>query len=786
MVFVYLLKHKKNKRYKLILGLDPLPVCFLFFVFIILFCLQNLAYSQSTQTILTRKSAFASYTATDPKIDGIVDACWLNASSNNEFVQREPDQGEEATNQTNFLILYDNHKIYLLFVMRDPNPRNISTRLVERDYDFDPDDNINFYLDTFNDRQRAYYFSTNPYGVERDGLISDNGLNVDINWDGIYEVAAQKNAYGWVAEFAIPFNTLRFDDSIENQIWGFNAWRVQKENREISYWSLVDQNYEPFRLDKGGIIFGKKNIQSGEQLEILPYITLQHDRIASDGSSARYDMEGNFGLDLKYGVASDLTANLTVNPDFGQVEIDEEQINLDKRFELFLEEKRPFFLENTNLFQLPISTFYSRRIGAESDIKAGLKATGKYKSYSFGYTGALTGDWKNSGLGDPNNNNTDELFTILRLQTDILNNSNIGVMFSDVEDNLGSSDNYGYNRSLSLDMNLYLGRYGNFIGQLVGASANSPRLADKGESGAARAYFSHYDQRYWYYIDGSFYDPNFEVNGTGFFQKVPNKGRKNIQFYVDTHPFVNSRYLRSWGIGSLQIIWRDSDENEVTWGIQPRLWLEFQDQSMLTITTAIYKEVESDIFTAYGLRNKNQLSYDGRDLNINLTTDIGKPISVTAEFNYDSQYYFQTHSTGYNRGLKTALLFKPVSNGFFELSFEWRQFLDNERKLMPSDSIGQSNVRLYSFRGRYLFSKNVFSRAFVQFTNGSEFSELQGSNLSYTIFDRLSANVLLGWRFKPGSTLYLVYTEEWDNSLTKNLRTMNRIVFFKFSYLWNL
>jgi hypothetical protein len=785
MIFVSLLKNKKIKEYYYLnFDSDTSPLRFLL-ITVTLFCLQIFVYPQSDQSILDRKSAYAIYTDTKPKIDGIVDACWLNAKSNNDFIQRQPAQGEEATNQTNFFILYDSHKIYILFIMRDPNPRNISARLVERDYNFDPDDNINFYLDTFNDRQRAYYFSTNPYGVERDGLISDNGSNVDINWDGIYEVAARKNNYGWVAEFAVPFNTLRFDDSNEQQIWGFNTWRVQKENREISYWSLVDQNYEPFRLDKGGVIIGKKNIQSGKHLEILPYLTAQHNQIASDRSTLESDLEGNFGFDLKYGVASDLTANLTVNPDFGQVEIDEEQINLDKRFELFLEEKRPFFLENTNLFQLPISTFYSRRIGAGSDIKAGLKATGKFNSYSFGYTGALTGDWKNSGLGDPNDDNTDELFSILRFQKDVLNNSNIGLMFSDVEENFGSDNSFGYNRSLSLDMNLYLGRYNHFIGQLVGASANSPRLADKGESGAARAFFSHYNQKYWFYLDGFFYDPNFEVNGTGFFQKVPNKGRKDFHFYADTHPFVNSRYLRSWGIGSLQVIWRDSDESEISWGIQPKFWLEFRDQSMLTITTAIYKEVESDILTAYGLRNKNQLSYDGRDFHVNLTTDVGKPISISAEFNYDSQYYFQTHSTGYNRGLKTALLFKPVSNGFFEISFEGRQFLDNEKKLMPSDSIGQSNVRLFSFRGRYLFSKNVFSRAFIQFTNGAEISELQSSGISYTIFDRLSANVLFGWRFKPGSTLYLVYTEEWDNSLSLNLRTMNRIVFFKFSYLWN-
>ena len=175
-----------------------------------------------------------------------------------------------------------------------------------------------------------------------------------MTWDTIFEVAARVNSFGWIAEFSIPFKSLRFNDNEPYQIWGFNVWRVRKQSREVTYWSLVDQNYQMIRLDKGGALIGMKSIKSGRNLSLLPYVTARNINSPDlDTGDRVVENEINPGLDLKYGVTSDLTLDLTINPDFGQVEIDEEQINVDKRYEIQLEEKRPFFLENTNLFQAP-------------------------------------------------------------------------------------------------------------------------------------------------------------------------------------------------------------------------------------------------------------------------------------------------------------------------------------------------------------------------------------------------------------------------------------------------
>jgi len=761
-------------------------------IILIVISLLNFSYSSEklNSSLQTGKYIKSVFTNPTPKIDGVVDECWLKAQANSSFLQREPNQGKKATTETRFYVLHDNDHLYLLFIMLEPNPEKIPARLVERDYQFYPDDSINFYLDTFNDQQRAYYFCTNPLGVEQDALVSENGTRVEMSWDCIYEVSAKKNKFGWIAEFAIPFKSLRFNGSKENQVWGFNTWRVRKENREVSFWSLVDQNYDPFRLDKGGKVIIESNIHSGNHISLLPYTTSRYFEVPNQDG----EFEAKGGLDAQYGLTSDLTVNLTLNPDFGQVEIDEEQINLDKRLELSLDEKRPFFLENANLFQLPINTFYSRRIGAVSDIKGGLKLTGKAGPYSLGYLGALTGDWENNGLGDPDNQIPDELFNVLRVQRDVLGSSNVGLMLTDLEENMGSEkNNYGFSRSASMDYNLFLGPYQYLIGQVVGSSFEAPQSDNETNGYAARATLGHYDQRYWFYVDGLYYDRDFDVSGTGYFPKsAPYKGRRELGAYLEMHPFLNGRFLRSWGISSFPSINKDTDERKPGFGVQNRLWFEFPDQSTITFSVTHYRDVESDFLSSgYNYRDPSELRYYGRDLGFQVSTDVGKPISGTVELNYYSQYYFQTHTTGFTRGINTSLLVKPFSNWFFELHFENRQFLDKDNEFIPIKQIGQNDIRLFTFRSRYLFTKDIFSRAFVQFMNGAESvsAELLSSGdyaLAYTVFDRLSANMLLGWRYNPGSTIYLAYTEEWDNMGVSDLTSRNRILFFKFSYLWSL
>jgi len=720
-----------------------------------------------------KRQAIARYTRIAPRIDGRVDKVWLTAPENKGFLQHSPVQGKPATNDTHFYVMYDHNNIYFLFIMLDTDPTSIPARLVDRDHRFDPDDSINLYLDTYHDNRKAFYFSTNPRGVEQDGLISENGDNVDLTWDGIFKVAARINDYGWVAEFAIPFKTLRFNDKLKDQVWGFNVWRVRKKSREISFWSLVDQNYRIYRLDKGGILVGIRNIQSGQQLNMLPYFTAKMDNKAQNIQKTQM----NLGLDLKYSLSSDLTLDITFNPDFGQVEIDEEQINLDKRFEVQLEEKRPFFLENTNLFQSPYyQLFYSRRIGVESDIKSGVKVTGKVGPYSVGILGASTGSWDNYGLGDPDSEPTDEIFSVARIQRDILASSNIGIMLVDRRANLGGHS-YHYNNTGGMDWSIYKGQQ-YFIGQTV-YSYNS--MEDKW-GGAGYGQVGYYGRLFYFDFHATHYTPEFDVNATGFFPKLYNQGKTQVGLYADVHPLINYPIIRSWGVSIAPTFVRDSNEDEAGFGLQSTFWVEAADQSQFRVGFTRYRDVEVNFFDP-----TNQLTYWGSDFFTELNTDPGKMISFYIRWNYDSQYYFQSHTVGFNQGGESSVRFKLLSNAYLELGYKRRLFLDKQGHQMPIQDVGQSDIQIWTIRARYLLQKNLFSRGFVQYTNGAEELNISYNplHLYYRVWDRISANLLLGWRFLPGSTIYFVYTSEWDKTNGK-FHSTNQAFFFKISYLWSL
>ncbi len=754
-----------------------------------------------------KKRAVATFTSNAPRIDGKVDPVWLRATEESGFTQNTPIEGAPATNDTRFFILYDTENIYVLFVMLDSDARSIPARLVDRDHRFYPYDSITFYLDTYNDNIHGYYFSTNPLGVEQDGLISQNGAIVDLNWDGIFRVSADRNQFGWVAEFAIPFKTLRFDGDLANQVWGINVWRVRNKNHELSYWSLVGREYpDEVRLDKGGILTGLRNIHQGSNISLIPYVTGR--RI---GKGSDYEDSGKGGFDLKYGLSSNLTLDFTLNPDFGQVEIDEEQINLDKRFEIELEEKRPFFLENKNLFELaPFQLFYSRRVGALSDIKGGAKLTGKIGSYSVGFLEALTGDWSNSGFGDTEKAPPDELFSVFRVQKDLPQSSNIGFTMADREVNWNSyyqfgkdaaatpDNSYQYNRTAGADWNIFLGPTEYFSGQLA-YSANSydpSGLPTPGgrEGFAGYAQFGHYDQRYHLNFQAMHYDPEFDINGTGFFQKLSTKGKDQFGLYGDIHPFLNRSFARLYRLSTNLLYIRDTGETLPAFGVQNLFYLETQNLSYLELGFNIYREVETDLLRDYfdPTTFHNQLEYWGRDFSAKVGTDEGRTLSIELKANYDTQYYYQTHSVGNNKGLEGSLRFQPISNGFLELEYKQHWLIGRNKKILPVLTYGQTEIELWTVRTRYLLTRNLFSRAFVQYTNAADSIDYGQPTIVPDRWDlniypahRLSANFMLGWRFRPGSTFYLAYTEEWDTRTTVHLQTKNRIVFAKLSYYWS-
>ena len=306
-------------------------------------------------------------------IDGALDEpAWAAAPAHGDFWQREPRQGEAPAFPTEFRVLYDRSAIYVGVRAFDPDPARIRGLLTRRDTE-SASDWIAVQVDSYHDRRTAFGFWVNPAGVQRDELHF-NDVERDPGWDAVWEVGTRIDQGGWVAEFRIPYNQLRFS-AADRQAWGLQVLRRVARTRELSAWSPWPREATQ-EVSLYGTLTGLAGIRPPPRIELLPYAVAGARLYRSepgDRLNDGVDLIGNAGADVKLGLGSSLTLSATVNPDFGQVEADPSQVNLTAR-ETFFQEKRPFFLEGTDIFRYSLATgngedsvetlFYTRRIGA--------------------------------------------------------------------------------------------------------------------------------------------------------------------------------------------------------------------------------------------------------------------------------------------------------------------------------------------------------------------------------------------------------------------------------------
>lgn len=316
-----------------------------------------------------------------PVIDGVLDdAIWNQIGWGDDFIENEPDENTPPTFQTQFKILYDAKFLYVAIRSFDDEPAKIEKRLSRRD-GFQGD-RVNVAIDSYHDLRTAFIFTVTAAGVKGDEIATDNGNNIDDSWNPVWYTKAQIDDKGWTAEMKIPFSQLRFGDDKE-QVWGLNIVRNLFRKNERSLWNRVPVDAPGF-ISELGELHGLKNLKAQKQLEVQPFVVLQYDKYPAqpgnpfrDGSDTRF----NGGIDAKIGITNDLTLDLTINPDFGQVEADPGNFALDG-FQVFLAEQRPFFVENKNIFDYRFAggqdnVFYSRRIGRAPHGRANL-AAGEY------------------------------------------------------------------------------------------------------------------------------------------------------------------------------------------------------------------------------------------------------------------------------------------------------------------------------------------------------------------------------------------------------------------------
>jgi hypothetical protein len=379
---------------------------------------QNPIAGQTPGVRATARTMRATRVASAPKLDGVLDeAAWGSAQPSGEFTQSYPNAGAAPTQKTDVRVLYDDAAIYIGARMFDAHPDSIAAQLARRDASGIYSDWLHVVIDSYHDRRSGFRFSVNPKGVKKDVLHSDDRTE-DLNWDAVWEVATTVDSLGWTAEYRIPFSQLRFGGAAKGaeRLWGLQVQRDiarRSERDSWSPWKQTDAGYISFAGDLTGIA----DIPTPQRLEIMPYVSGKLSRARGDKSNPFYslnDFDQSGGADLKYGLPGGLTLTATVNPDFGQVEVDPAVVNL-SAFESFFPEKRPFFVEGANIFNLgrlrggpsygSQQIFYSRRIGrspqrsADGDyvdapdattILGAVKLTGKAGPWTVGVLNALT------------------------------------------------------------------------------------------------------------------------------------------------------------------------------------------------------------------------------------------------------------------------------------------------------------------------------------------------------------------------------------------------------------
>ncbi len=371
---------------------------------------------------------------TPPRIDGLIeDSCWKNIQPVSGFFQHDPVNGAKASEETLVWAAYDQDNIYFAFLMEDSEPKRIWAELTPRN-EYENNDAITVLLDTYNDNRTSISFTVNPRGVQKNSV------------ETIWKSGAVIRPDGWAAEMAIPFKSLRFSPE-HRQVWGINFERYIHRLNEQDYWTDVDRDVP--LLHQMGELAGLSGVRPGYNLEFFPYAGLRSSRW--DGEK---DDKAAFGMDVKYGIRPNLYLDVAASPDFSEVESDPFIYQLSP-YENYLQENRPFFTEGSRYFQLAtesedfheptVSLFYSRRVG---NPKFAAKVSGKTGGYSFGILGAVNKEpavLEGAEQGASTNSN----FSVVRVQKDILKNSQVGIYYAGANTSEAGNNNFAVDYSFN-------------------------------------------------------------------------------------------------------------------------------------------------------------------------------------------------------------------------------------------------------------------------------------------------------------------------------------------------
>ena len=756
--------------------------------------------AQSALLIFTLSTAFATdfpvaqthITTTAPKIDGVLDeATWAAAVAVSHFLQREPDEGAPATERTEVRILRDDDNLYLGFRCFDSEPEQIIATVMRRDGDLSDDDNVQVVLDTYNDRRGGFFFATNPLGARLDVSLSAEGRSRNESWGCVWSCRAQIDSLGWTAEMAIPLDQLRYAVG-DDATWGINLSRTIRRKNERAFVVPPPLSYGfsgHLRTSRLATLTGLGRLEERPRLEITPYAQASTNRdFEALDTEAQYTLDG--GIDLKYGITPALTLDLSWRTDFAQVEADQEQVNL-TRFSLFFPEKRDFFLEGAGIFSFgervqrsgggnrpPTLLFYSRRIGLEEGhalpVFGGGKLTGRSGPFEIGVLNITTEakqfrdeatdvryiDDSGSFLAEDDPLLTQATivdtidfeyidttrvqqtnFSILRLRRDILERSSIGL----IAVNRDPGTETDYNRSFGLDADFsLLDAALNIRG--FAARTFSPADAIGGEDAGHIA--ADY-RRGAFESNASYLDIGDDFNPeVGF---VPRQGIRRYRTTLRYRPLPNTQWIRRYSVGPefTYLTNRDNHLKSHDFGFSAFVNLETGDWLGLR-----FKQRFENLDDSFEIHEAIEIPAGEHDItaySFNFFTDEGRRLSGDGSVELGDFWGGERLRLSTNGTIKI--------NSRFSLSTDYE---------FNSVSLPQGHFKTNALSNRFLytFTTDLFLRGLIQWNSKREIVGL---------------NALCNWRYRPGSDLFVVYSQAWD---TDGGGQLNQSLQCKLTYFW--
>ncbi|HSJ66235.1 MAG TPA: DUF5916 domain-containing protein [Anditalea sp.] len=699
-----------------------------------------------------------SYTTDPILIDGMLDeAVWTMADVSGSFVQQFPDEGNPATENTEVRMVYDDSFLYISAILYETTEGPNIVSSLKRDFRFEDNDAFAVIIGPYDDGNNGFLFSVNPWNIQLEGLVN-NGTNVAQVWDNRWFSAVQRYQDRWVVEIAIPFKTLRFTEGTD--YWKVNFIRNDLKNFETSSWVPVPINQRIANLAFTGYMEWETPLRkTGPNIALIPYAAGNTSKNHQAGTPS--ERGGSVGLDAKIALTPSLNLDLTVNPDFSTVEVDQQQTNLN-RFELFFPERRQFFLENADLFGefgfRQIRPFFSRRIGiatdslgrsAENRILYGARLNGNVgDDLRVGLLNMQTA--REDGIGFPGQN-----FTVATFQQKVFSRSNIaGIVVNRQTTNAveSGSDVPDYNRLVGVDYNL-ASRDNKWNGKFFYHQTFSPD--GKGDAYAHASYLG-YNTKNWHimwnheYVGENFNAEVGYVPRNGYWRFEPSVqyrlfpvGSKILQhsfrFSYDLYKDKNfSLKMDEWATFNYRLEWKNTSS------LNFRIFNEY-----------IYLFRPFDPTRTGGKQLETGTDYRFTRAGITYTSDTRK------FFNYNTAIYHGQYFNGDRFFWRSNINYRIQPYGNISLFAEYN-------KITLPEPYNDANLWLVGPRFEVSFTDELFLSTFVQYNNQ---------------INNVNINTRFQWRFKPVSDLFIVYT---DNYFPENLQIKNRSLILKLSYWINV